>query len=85
MNDCRLTAKLLLALASSFILGSEFHETHHILLFDGSGSLQLNCQLGWHPCYITLAWTTYKISLLRTPLFLHVYALLQKVVCLAVA
>jgi hypothetical protein len=37
----RLTAKLLLALASTVILGSESHRTHdHILLSDGSGSLQ---------------------------------------------
>jgi hypothetical protein len=36
-----LTAKLLLALASTVILGSESHRTHgHILLSDGSGSLQ---------------------------------------------
>jgi hypothetical protein len=38
--DC-LTVKLLLALASTVILGSESHETHdHILLSDGSGGLQ---------------------------------------------
>jgi hypothetical protein len=37
----RLTAKLLLGLANAMILGSEFHGTHdHILLSDGSGSLQ---------------------------------------------
>jgi uncharacterized membrane protein YkvI len=36
-----LTAKLLLALASTVILGSESHGTHDlILLSDGSGSLQ---------------------------------------------
>jgi hypothetical protein len=36
-----LTAKLLLVLASTVILGSESHEIHdHILLSDGSGSLQ---------------------------------------------
>jgi hypothetical protein len=36
-----MTAKLLLALASTVILGSESHETHdHTLLSDGSGSLQ---------------------------------------------
>jgi hypothetical protein len=37
----RLTAKLLLALASTAIIGFESHGTHdHILLSDGSGSLQ---------------------------------------------
>jgi hypothetical protein len=36
-----LTAKLLLALASTLILGSEYYGTHdHILLSDGSGSRQ---------------------------------------------
>jgi hypothetical protein len=39
--NIRLTAKLLMALASTVILGSETHRTHaHILLSDGSGSLQ---------------------------------------------
>jgi hypothetical protein len=38
----RLTAKFLLTLASTVILGSESHGTHGlILLFDGSGSLQI--------------------------------------------
>jgi hypothetical protein len=38
---CRLTAKLLLALASTVILGSESHGTHeHILVSGGSGCLQ---------------------------------------------
>jgi hypothetical protein len=38
-----LTAKLLLALASTIIFGSESHETHdHILLSGGSASLQAN-------------------------------------------
>jgi hypothetical protein len=36
-----LVAKLLLTFASTVILGCEFHGTHdHILLSDGSGSLQ---------------------------------------------
>jgi hypothetical protein len=40
-NALQLTAKLLLTLASIVILGSESHETnYHILLSDGSGSLQ---------------------------------------------
>jgi hypothetical protein len=39
--SCNLTTKLLVALASTMILGSESHGTHgHILLSDGSGSLQ---------------------------------------------
>jgi hypothetical protein len=40
-----LTAKLLLALSNKVVLGSESHGTHdHILLSDGSGSLQTtNC------------------------------------------
>jgi hypothetical protein len=55
-----LTAKLLLALASTVILGSESHGTHdYILLSDGSGSLQNNsCPVPTGPPYITLAWAT---------------------------
>jgi hypothetical protein len=41
-----LTAKLLLALASTVTLGSESHGTHdHVLLSDGSGSLQTTLPL----------------------------------------
>jgi hypothetical protein len=47
LTDC-LTAKLLLALASTVILGSESHGTHyHILLSDGSGSIQTSPRLAW--------------------------------------
>jgi hypothetical protein len=52
---CRfwLTAKLLLALASTVIFGYESHGTHgHILLSDGSGSLQtLPCCFCCSLCY----------------------------------
>jgi hypothetical protein len=42
LNLSWLTAKLLLVLASTVILGSESHRTHgHVLLSDGSGSRQL--------------------------------------------
>jgi hypothetical protein len=47
LTDC-LTAKLLLALASTVILGSESHRTHdRILLSDGSGSLQTLLLIGY--------------------------------------
>jgi hypothetical protein len=45
-----LTAKLLLALASTAIMGSESHGAHdHILLSDGSGSLRIfgECGRDW--------------------------------------
>jgi hypothetical protein len=48
LTDC-LTAKLLLTLGSTVILGSESHGTHgHILLSDGSGILQLTPQSQSH-------------------------------------
>jgi hypothetical protein len=52
-----LIPKLLLALTSTVILGSELRGTHyHILLSDGSGSLQTTTVLdGSH--YIALAWS----------------------------
>jgi hypothetical protein len=48
----QLTAKLLLALASTVILGSKSHGTHnHISMSDGSGSLQLTPQSRWFSLY----------------------------------
>jgi hypothetical protein len=48
MKSDWLTDTLLLALASTEILGSVSHETHdHILLTDGSGSIQTSYLIVW--------------------------------------
>jgi hypothetical protein len=54
---CWLTAELLLALASTVILGSESHETHdRILLSDGRGSLQTDCWIAAGPRQHSYSW-----------------------------
>jgi hypothetical protein len=60
-----LAAKLLLALASIVIFGSESHGTHiYILLSDSSG-----------PCYIASGQTTQKTPPPTTSSLLHMYLL----------
>jgi hypothetical protein len=56
------SSKLLLDLASTVILRSEFHGTHnHILLSDGSGSLQITAS-AVHIPKLRIYRQTYRLS-----------------------
>jgi hypothetical protein len=59
-------SKLLLVLASTAIIGFEFHETHdHILLSDGSGNLQTN--LPESESYVTTGGQSASLSWSKQP------------------